>query len=126
RVHLALPETKTFLPGEPKAEARASVLLTIAADASPPDVASIQKVVAGAVEHLTEENVSVVMAPAAAPTGPITTSTRVGPFSVSRGSATMLKMTLALLLLLNVALAGVVVWLWSRRSRNEPTPPGAF
>lgn len=118
RVHVATPEASGPLDDGP-GHARASVLITHRAGAAV-DEAAARRLVAGAVDGLSPDDVAVVLSRAPSPTRPEPTLAQVGPFSVSRGSAPALKAAFAGAFALNLILAAALVW--SRRrapSRQE-------
>ncbi len=124
RVHIALPDTRRVALDDARPEARASVLVKYRGTTAPFEEDAIKALVAGAVQHLATENVAVVsipMPPAAQTNAERLTS--VGPFGVTRGSATPLKLTLAGALVLHLLLAGLLVFVVMRRRKTvaEPT-----
>ncbi|MBX3272141.1 MAG: secretion protein [Sandaracinaceae bacterium] len=117
RVHLALPDTGARRLDGDAPQARASVLLTMRPGASA-DADAARALVAGAVDGLAAERVSVVITPArdAAPREP--QLAWVGPIAVSRGTAALLKALLGGSLALNLLLAAALV-LSRRRSARR-------
>ncbi len=117
RVHVALPQQQVIGLDAPRPRARASVLVRYRGQTAPYDETAIQRLVAGAIEDMAIEDVAVVGVPvAAAPEGERQLA-QLGPFSVSRGSATGLKATLAALLATNLVLALGLVLAFLRGSR---------
>ncbi|MDW8362927.1 MAG: secretion protein [Myxococcales bacterium] len=131
RVHVALPEPQPLrAPGQEPPRPRASVLVRHRADARPPDEASVRALVAGAVDGLRPEDVSVVAVAAAvrAP-APEAGLVRMGPVAVSRGSLPAFRALAAAALGTNLLLAGALVFVLVRRRRSRsagapstPTP----
>ncbi|MCA9600857.1 MAG: hypothetical protein KC417_02465, partial [Myxococcales bacterium] len=97
RVHIALPERASLLDVTTR-KPRASVLLKVAHGSAGPDPAAVRKLVGGAVDDLDEANVAVVVAPALNAARPAPGVAKVGPFSVSHGSAALLRIALGVLL----------------------------
>lgn len=117
RVHLALRERSSLL-AEPPGRARASVLVRHAGATPPVDEAALRRLVAGAVDDLNEADVAVVFMAAASANAPQSNVVQLGPVSVSRGSAAVLKMLIAVLLLSNIALAGALVFVVTRSRKR--------
>ncbi len=119
RVHVVQPKSDPLAPSDaPRPTPRASVLLQLS-DAAPLNKEQVQRLVAGAVDGLKPEAVVVLMiknheqrALAATPA-----LTQVGPFGVAIGSATPLRITLALGLVL-VLLLGVLFIIMVQRHRS--------
>lgn len=123
RVHIALPDTRRVSLDDTPPSARASVLMKYRGESQPVTDDALKALIVGAVQSMATEDVSVV----AVRVQPRTTTSgsrlvSVGPFSVSRGSATGLKLALGGLLLLNVLLAAFVVLLRLRRPKALPQP----
>lgn len=120
RVHLAIPDKRMFVLDEAPPVPSASVLIKHAPGTTPFDEASIQLLVAGAIEGMLPEHVSVIEVAGA----PVTTSDNglvfVGPFSVASGSAMLLRIVLILALgvtmILGLALAYLVT-----KTRQSPS-----
>jgi type III secretion protein J len=128
RVHLALPETETLALDAPPPQPRASVLIRYRGDVAPYDEGAVRRLVAGAVDHMSEADVAIVGV--GSPPRPELERrlSHVGPIAVTRGSATTLKLVLGGSLLLNVLIAlalGVVVTRRNRRAAEalETEPP---
>ena len=115
RVHLAIPDRRTFVLDEAPPQPRGSVLIKYRAGAPPYDEAQVRALVAGAVEGMLPENISVVGIPGRASTTKQAALASLGPFSVARGSMTPLRLTIGVLLAVTVALAGLLVWSLNRR-----------
>ena len=124
RVHVALPDTRRVSLDDQAPQARASVLIKYRGANAPYDEAAVKALVAGAVQHLAEDDVSVVGV--GSPVNPGVERGRivsVGPFAVTRGSAFALKATLGGALLVHVLLAALV--LVAMRRRKVLVPPSA-
>lgn len=119
RVHIALRERGSLLAETP-GRARASVLVRHSGARPPVEEAALRRLVAGAVDELNEADVAVVFMAAAAANAPQSNVVRLGPVSVSRGSAAILKTLIAVLLLSNMALAGALVFLVTRARKRFP------
>lgn len=119
RVHLAAPEPSPLddaLPTKPSA----SVLLRHRGASTPLAASDVQRLVAGAVAGLSPADVSVVATPAPASARPPDRELRrVGPITVTRGSLSPLRFVAAGAVLLNLALLGAVLLLWSKVRRTE-------
>jgi hypothetical protein len=103
------------------------VLVAHRRGARPIDERAVRKLVAAAVSGLSADAVTVVQtqSPVKVAAG-ATAAVRVGPFSVRRESAPLLKAVLATALLLNLALAGALIWTVHRkRALRETTLSGA-
>lgn len=134
RVHLALPRSEGFALDAPRPRARASVLVRHRGATPPYDEAAVRRLVAGAVEDLAMDDVAVIGVPAAPAGSGERQLSQVGPFSVSRGSATGLKVALGTLLGSNVLLALGLALAFARSARlrreaqpddkSAPAPPG--
>ena len=106
RVHIALPEREALALDEQAPAPRASVLITHRSGRDPaPGEASVQALVAGAVDGLEADHVTVVFAPSEPASARRPNLVWVGPIAVSRGTATPLKAALGGALLLNLLLA---------------------
>jgi type III secretion protein J len=113
RVHLVLPSA--FHPLDaPTTPPQAAVLLVRAHEAQAIDERAVRSLICAAVRGLTESAVSIVQTRAAAPTAAGATA-RVGPFSVRRESAPLLRSVLTLALLLDIALALALIWTVRRK-----------
>lgn len=119
RVHLAAPE-RSPLDDEAPTRPSASVLIRHQGAAPPLAVSDVQRLVAGAVPGLSPADVSVVSSPAPASARPAERELRrVGPITVTRASLSPLRFVAAGAVLLNLALLGAVLVLWSRVRRTE-------
>lgn len=127
RVHLSMPLKAGFDEG-PREQPTASVLLKHRGATPPIEAEKLRHLVAGAAPGLAPDDVTVVLVPR-----PITTPSpdrelaQVGPITVTRGSAGLLRTGIALTALVHVALATAVLTLWTRlrRLRAEPAPAEA-
>jgi type III secretion protein J len=117
RVHIALPQQQVIGLDAPRPRARASVLVRHRGPSAPYDVAAIQRLVAGAIEDMATEDVAVVGVPVAPAAEGERQLAQVGPFSVTRGSATGIKATLGALLATNLVLALGLALSFLRASR---------
>jgi len=119
RVHVALPEQRDFMLDQERPGPRASVLIKRRHAARAPDEDAVQRLVAGAVHGMRPEDVAVVSIEAA-PARPSPSSlVRVGPISVTRGTATILKAFLGGSLGLHVLLAALLVFVLVRRRGTQ-------
>lgn len=119
RVHIALPQAQMIGLDAPRPRARASVMIRHRGAAPPYEEAAIQRLVAGAIEDMSLDDVAVVGVPSTAAATGERQLTQVGPFSVSRSSAMGVKGALAALLLTNLLLAGGLVWAFLRATRLQ-------
>jgi type III secretory pathway lipoprotein EscJ len=111
RVHLAGTPPKRFGGGSDAP--KASVL--ISHRGQPPDEASIRRLVAGSVPELRPEQVDVVYDALTAP--PPLDWVRLGPFTMTRASSSLARVLLLVLVALQIALVGALLYVW-RRSRR--------
>src|SRR6185369_16631581 len=119
RVHLAAPE-RSPLDEQAPSRPSASVLLRHHGAAPPLAISDVQRLVAGAVPGLSAADVSVVASPATASTRPADKELRrVGPITVTRASLSPLRFVAAAAVVLNLALLGAVLLLWSKVRRTE-------
>lgn len=119
RVHLAAPERSPLDEDEPSRPS-ASVLLRHRGVAPPLAVSDVQRLVAGAVPGLAPSDVSVVSSLAPASARPADKELRrVGPITVTRASLSPLRLVAGGAVLLNLALLGAVLLLWSKVRRTE-------
>jgi type III secretory pathway lipoprotein EscJ len=121
RVQLVLPVTPDFASTLAPA-AQASVLLSVQSGSAQVDAAAVRRLVAGAVAGLPPEAVVLEQTPSRAPAPKLPELTRVGPFTVTRASASLLRTTLASALALQVLLASAVIFLLERARRKGPPP----
>ncbi|RMH38571.1 MAG: hypothetical protein D6689_19235 [Deltaproteobacteria bacterium] len=93
-------------PDQPVPRPTASVLVRVPAEGPAPDDADVRKLVAGAVEGMTPEDVAVVFtrAPPPPPDTGAPSYAKVGPFAVAAGSKAPLQIALGLALLLIIGL----------------------
>jgi type III secretion protein J len=119
RVHLVLPTALRPLD-TPAPPLQAAVLLVRAHSAPPIDENAVRTLVAAAVSGLAPSAVSIVQTQAAATPPSAAATARVGPFSVRRESAPLLRVVLALALLLDIAMAIALIWT-VRRKRTAAT-----
>lgn len=125
RVHLNLPARDGLRDGPPP-KATASVLLEHRGTTPPLTVESIQRLVAGGAPGLLPADVAVVLvSKGARPAAARPDLAHVGPITVARGSMTTLKIALAGLVVLVLALAATILGLYSRlaRLRAEAAAP---
>ncbi len=107
RVHVATPERDALSGDDDRARPRASVLLRTRGEV---DTAAVQRLVAGGVEGLRADDVTVVVTRrrAAGTAGAVLAT--VGPFAVARGSAGALRATLVGMIVVIGALGGWLGW----------------
>jgi len=121
RVHVALPQAQGLGLDAPRPRPRASVLVRFRASdpgAAPPyDEAAIRRLVAGAIEDMDADAVAVVGVPAPRAPDAERQLSQIGPFSVSRGSASGVKLALGALLGTNLLLAMGLALSFLRASR---------
>ncbi len=123
RVHVALPDTRRVTLDEAKPRPRASVLIKYRGDRPPYDETAVRALVAGAVQDMTLEDVAVVGVPAGAPPAARSRNlVRVGPVTVTRGSALALKLLLGSAFAVNVLLIVALIVLWRRKKAAPPEP----
>jgi len=119
RVHLAAPE-RSPLDEQAPSRPSASVLIRHHGAAPPLAISDVQRLVAGAVPGLAPADVSVVASPAPASVRPAEKELRrVGPITVTRASLSPLRFVAGGAVLLNLALLGAVLLLWSKVRRTE-------
>jgi len=120
RVHLAVPPRDALALGEHHPETTASVLIRHRGATPPIAPADIQRLVAGAVPGLTPDHVSVVMTPSPSQNRPPDRGlSQFGPLSVAQSSVTPLRLMVGVIVLVNAALIGCMLLLWSRLRRAE-------
>jgi type III secretory pathway lipoprotein EscJ len=84
----------------------------------PIDLHEVKRLVAGAAPGLAPDDVAVVMVPRpAASTSADRALSRLGPFTATRGSVTLLRIVAAVVVLVDVVLVLAVLVLWSRLRR---------
>lgn len=117
RVHLNLPARDGFRDGPPP-KASASVLVEHRGTTPPLAGESVQRLVAGGAPGLAATDVVVVFIPhPARPSGARPDVAHVGPIAVARGSMTTLKIALAGLVALVLALAAATLGLYAKVAR---------
>lgn len=117
RVHMNLPARDGLRDG-PIPKATASVLVEHRGTTPPLTTESVQRLVAGGVPGLAPADVAVVFIPhGARPAGARPDVAHVGPIAVARGSMTTLKVALAGLVLVVLALAGATLGLYAKLAR---------
>jgi type III secretion protein J len=120
RVHLAVPPRDPLSLAEHAPDASASVLLRHRGAAPPLAMLEVQRLVSGAVPGLDPTQVAVVMTPAPPRTRVAERElARFGPLTVTKSSMTALRLVLGVAVLVNAALLGCLVALWSRTRRLE-------
>lgn len=122
RVHIASPENVLRAIDEPPPPARASALVTIR-PGTHVERESIRELIAGAVDGLVRDQVSVVVVARASLADRRSPYAHLGPFRVSPSSLRPLGALLTLSIALHVALAAAVLALLRRRIPGRfPTP----
>lgn len=117
RVHLNLPQRDALRDGPP-AKSSASVLVEHRGTTPPLAPESIQRLVSGGAPGLAPNDVAVVFVPRAArPTQARSELAHVGPITVARASMTTLKVALAGLVVIVLALAAATLALYTRLAR---------
>lgn len=120
RVHLAVPVHDTLALDDSRPEPTASVLLRHRGATPPVALAGVQQLVAHAVPALAPDRVSVVATPVPpAKRTPERELTRFGPVTVTQGTSRTLRVIAAVVVVLNLALIGLLVALWSRLRRSQ-------
>jgi type III secretion protein J len=117
RVHLALADAPVALDEAP-APPKASVLVRRDARAAPVPEAQVQALVAGAVEGLAPEQVTVIQSSVPAAHRAMAELVRVGPIEVTSRSVAALRVVLGTALALDVVLAAALIALVYRRRRS--------
>ena len=118
RVHLALDTSARALDA-PEPAAKASVLIRRRSGAAAVDEAAVRVLVAGAVDGLSPDRVSVLQALSDSGAPPKPSWVRVGPISVTRASTFALKALLGGALALDLLLAVTLVVLWRVHRRAQ-------
>jgi type III secretion protein J len=119
RVHLVLPSRDPLSPPDaPQPSPRASVLVRVASGAGELDQQAVQRLVAGSIDGLRPDAVTVVVsrAPSPSPAAAPAELVRLGPFLVGAASRAALRAVLAGGLVLLLALC-VALILLARRQR---------
>ncbi len=120
RVHLAVPERDALALGEGEMRSTASVLVRHRGATPPLATSDVQRLIAGAVPGLAPEQVSVVMAPATLQSRPPERNlAQFGPITVVRSSVGPVRWMVGVILVVNAALIGCLLLLWSRLRRTE-------
>ena len=117
RVHLAIPDRRTFVLDETPPSPRGSVLIKYRPGNAPYDVEAIRALVAGAVEDMQKESIAVIGVPSAAVVESGSSLSSLGPLSIAPGSMLPLRIILGTLLLCIVGLAGLLAWAMRRRGK---------
>ncbi len=126
RVHLAIPGRSRLTLETETTHPRASVLIEYRGAEPPYDADAVRALVVGAVDEMRTEDVAVIGVQtqhAAEPREARLVS--LGPVTVTRGTAGVLKGILAGALVLNLLLAVLLVWAWRRKSTAPPPDPDA-
>jgi len=124
RVHLAVPVVDALdVPKAAPARPTASVLLTSRGEL-PLSESQIQRLVAGAVTGLAPGDVTVISRQSAAEKPPPRLELRqLGPITVTRSSAPLLKVIVGGALTLNLLLLASTLWLWQSTRRKFHSIP---
>jgi type III secretory pathway lipoprotein EscJ len=127
RVHLAVARRDPLAGAAELAKPTASVLLTYRGSAPPISEQDVRRLVAGAVQEMTPESVSVVQAHAELDRSGDDALARFGPFTTSASALPKLRLLLGGAAALNIVLVAAVLALWSRHRgvrRSLPTARG--
>jgi type III secretory pathway lipoprotein EscJ len=119
RVHLAVPASDPLDPAAPVQVPTASVLIKHSGTAAPISAHDIGELVAGAVQGLAPEHVTVLLKAVAEPverTG--TELVRLGPLTTTRSSLPYLRWMIACVATLNVSMVALLFVLWLRARRK--------
>jgi type III secretion protein J len=119
RVHLGVPEKDRLDPEENPQKPTAAVLIRHRGASAPIAAAEVQRLVGGAVPGLAPEQVNVVMVNSAWPEAREQGLLRLGPLSVTRGSAGTLRVLIGVVAVLGLLLLGSLLALWGRLKRAE-------
>lgn len=123
RVHLAVPAVDPLAPPEgPLPRPTASVLISYRGTPGLTD-GQVQRLVSGAVSGLAPEAVAVVAQKLPQATEQVELQ-RLGPFTVTRASAPILKALLGAAFSLNLLLLGGTFWFWYRSRKLLAAPQG--
>lgn len=120
RVHVALPDPRNVVLDEPAPRPRASVLIKYRGANAPYDLNAVRALVAGAVDGLRPEDITIVGTRASTANARSPAFVNVGPIAVSRGSAFAFKLLFGLAIGINIVLAAVLIVVLLRR-RNLAT-----
>jgi type III secretion protein J len=123
RVHITPADTERALDA-PLPEPKAAVLLRHARSAQAIDESAVRALIAGAVDGLSAERVTVVQVSASAPERTAPALVHVGPIAVSRDSAATLRLLLAVALGLDLLMAIALVILVSRARATRQVATG--
>ena len=124
RVHLAVPVADPLLPEAPAVLPTASVLLKHGGSLPPISPDDVSQLVAGAVQGLSAEHVTVLLKAVAEPlerTG--TELVRLGPLTTTRSSLPYLRWMIACVAALNVSMVALLFALWVRTRRKPEGDP---
>jgi type III secretion protein J len=119
RVHLAVPTLDPLDPAAPAQVPTASVLLKHSGASTPISPQEVSRLVAGAVQGLAPEQVTVLLKSVAEPverTG--TELVRLGPLTTTRSSLPYLRWMIACVAALNVSMVALLFALWMRARRR--------
>jgi type III secretion protein J len=119
RVHLAVPASDPLDPASATEVPTASVLIKHGGALPPLSAAEVSRLVAGAVQGLAPEQVSVLSKAVAEPverTG--TELVRLGPLTTTRSSLPYLRWMIACVAVLNVSMVALLFVLWTRARRK--------
>ncbi len=120
RVHLAAAPVSPLALPEERGQPSASVLLTYRGASSPLGPLDIQRLVAGALPGLKPEQVTVVAAPVPALREAVSRDwAQLGPLTVAKKSRSQLRALVGGIVVTNLALLGVLLWVWLRARRAE-------
>lgn len=119
RVHVARAELSELGLDAPAPSARASVFIKYRSDLPPPEEASIRALVAGAVADLSPEAISVVILPSAPAALGVDRLERLGPLTLTASSATTLRLMMAGVLVVLIALATSLLATVTRSRRSK-------
>lgn len=118
RVHLNVPEAEPFARDAMRPRPSASVLLEHRGSTPPISVDSVQRLVAGGVEGLFPNDVTVILISRPAPAAPGASAlAHVGPIAVARASMRALQGALVGLIGLVAILAALTIFLYTRAAR---------
>lgn len=119
RVHLAVPASDPLDPTAPAQVPTASVLIKYGGPTPPITAHDVSQLVAGAVQGLQAEHVTVLLKAVAEPverTG--TELVRLGPLTTTRSSLPYLRWMIACVATLNVSMVALLFALWMRMRRK--------
>lgn len=118
RVHIALLNNPKGLLDAPTKQPKSSVVVKYHPSSQPIDTSSIKKLIAGAVQDLKPENITVIGIKLDPIPKQLPKLVQIGPVSVTRESAPVAKLVTSILLCMLVVLTIVILLLigWIRRS----------